>query len=551
MSNIIRTKFQTIRGKFGERQVRYLTSGSGPVIFLLHQSPKSADEYKPLMEMWSNDFCMIAPDTPGFGASDPLISQKVTIEEIAEATLELADALGIERFGLYGFHTGAIISIALAHQFSDRVEAISCNGVLVLTDDELEKIRAEYLPPFKPQWDGGHLSWLWLRMREQLVFFPWHERTQDARMQFSISDPSILHENAVEVMRAGDNYRSAYGAAFEYRLEQFVPELEIPALITAGEWDPLCKCLEDLTPSESTLIESSKDQDQALEKSRAHLLNHSKNITVDLPECILKNDGLTKTVIQTAVGDICVQKNYSGSNEDPLVIVPPIGGSSKTIQYLSNELSKYKKLMVIDLPGHGESVKDINKPILDSFNQAVTDVINDQNIKHFSLMIINHHGCLARFISENKAYINHLILIEPWFVDKAFIEEYIEKGLPKIKKEWHGGHLNQYWHMVRDSKLFWPWYNTDIDGIMDLKPQLDEAQLQDEVTDLIRSESNWKSAMTHSLNASLINEIDVKTTACYRENHPLAQSQDQKNNFTKLWLDDEIMNWSKNLKSII
>ncbi len=551
MRSKIKTKFQTIKGKFGERQVRYLTAGSGPVIFLLHQSPKSADEYKPLMEMWSNDFLMIAPDTPGFGASDPLESQKVTIEEIAEATIELADALGIDRFGLYGFHTGAIISIALAHQFSDRVEAISCNGVLVLTDDELEKIRAEYLPPFEPQWDGGHLSWLWSRMREQLVFFPWHERTLDARMEFSISDPSILHENAVEVMRAGDNYRSAYGAAFEYRLEQFVPELQVPALITAGEWDPLCKCLEDLTPSASTLVESSKDQDQALEKSRAHLLNHSKNISVDLPECILKSDGLTKIFIETAVGDICVQKKCDGSDQNPLVIIPPIGGSSKTIQYLSNELSNYTNVMVIDLPGHGESVKDLNEPVLDAFNQAVSDVISDQNIQDFSLAIINHHGCLSQFINENKNRIDHLILIEPWLLDEAFIEDYIEKGLPEIDKEWHGGHLNQYWHMVRDSKLFWPWYKTVIDGIMDLKPQLDEGQIQHEVTELIRSESNWRSAMINSLNASLEIKIDLKTTVCFRENHPLSQSQYKKNNFSQLQLDDEIKNWAKNLKSIV
>ena len=551
MNSKIKTKFQTITGKFGERQVRYLTSGSGPVIFLLHQSPKSADEYKPLMEMWANDFCMIAPDTPGFGSSDPLESQKVTIEEIAEATIELADALGIDRFGLYGFHTGAIISIALAHKFSNRIEAISCNGVLVLTDDELEKIRAEYLPPFLPKWDGSHLSWLWSRMREQLVFFPWHERTKDARMQFSISDPSILHENAVDVMRAGDNYRSAYGAAFEYRLENFVPELKVPALITAGEWDPLCKCLEDLTPSKSTLIESSKDQDQALEKSRAHLLKHLKNRSIDLPECALKRNGLTRLVIETAAGDICVQKNFDRADENPLVIIPPIGGSSKTIQYLSNELSKEQKLMVIDLPGHGESVKDLKEPILDAFNQAVTGVINDQNIQHFTLAIINHHGSLARFINENNAHINHLILVEPWFVDKAFIEEYTEKGLPDIAKEWHGGHLNQYWHMVRDSKLFWPWYNTVIDGIMDLKPQLDEMQLQDEVTELIRSESSWIPAMIESLNASTNMEIDVKTTVCYRENHPLSQLPHQKNNFSELQLDDEIKNWSKNLKTIV
>ena len=86
---------------------------------------------------------------------------------------------------------------------------------------------------------------------------------------------------------------------------------------------------------------------------------------------------------------------------------------------------------------------------------------------------------------------------------------------------------------------------------MDLKPQLDEMQLQDEVTELIRSESSWIPAMIGSLNASLKIEIDVKTTVCYRENHPLSQLPHQKNNFSELQLDDEIKNWSKNLKTIV
>ena len=86
---------------------------------------------------------------------------------------------------------------------------------------------------------------------------------------------------------------------------------------------------------------------------------------------------------------------------------------------------------------------------------------------------------------------------------------------------------------------------------MDLRPQLDETQLQNEVTELIRSESNWISAMTGSLNASTKMEIDVKTTVCYRKNHPLSQSPNQKNNFSELQLDDEIKNWSKNLKTIV
>ncbi len=64
------------------------------------------------------------------------------------------------------------------------------------------------------------------------------------------------------------------------------------------------------------------------------------------------------------------------------MIIPPIGGSSKTVRYLSSQLSSGRDLMVIDLPGHGESTKDIKEPILNVFNQAVSDVINDQKIQN-------------------------------------------------------------------------------------------------------------------------------------------------------------------------
>ena len=61
----IKTKFQTIKGKFGERQVRYLTAGSGPVIFFITSiTKKSADEYKSTDGDVVNDFLMIAPYYP-------------------------------------------------------------------------------------------------------------------------------------------------------------------------------------------------------------------------------------------------------------------------------------------------------------------------------------------------------------------------------------------------------------------------------------------------------------------------------------------------------
>ncbi len=52
------------------RQVHYRVSGSGPILVLLHQSPTSSAEMASVIEQFSDEFTVIAPDTPGFGLSD-------------------------------------------------------------------------------------------------------------------------------------------------------------------------------------------------------------------------------------------------------------------------------------------------------------------------------------------------------------------------------------------------------------------------------------------------------------------------------------------------
>ena len=46
------------------------------------------------MERWALHFTLIAPDTPGYGQSDPLGPAEVTIAQFADATLEFVDAIG-------------------------------------------------------------------------------------------------------------------------------------------------------------------------------------------------------------------------------------------------------------------------------------------------------------------------------------------------------------------------------------------------------------------------------------------------------------------------
>ena len=60
--------YLTING----RRVHYRRAGKGPPLLMVHQSPRSSAEYQELMQQWGAHFTCIAPDTPGFGQSQPL-----------------------------------------------------------------------------------------------------------------------------------------------------------------------------------------------------------------------------------------------------------------------------------------------------------------------------------------------------------------------------------------------------------------------------------------------------------------------------------------------
>jgi pimeloyl-ACP methyl ester carboxylesterase len=232
-SPTLQRHFVTVRGRFGTRQVHYRRGGQGPVVLLLHQSPQSSREMEPIIEAWGSHFTLLAPDAPGYGFSSPLLAtgQALTgasIDDFAAATLEFADALGLRRFCVYGFHTGASIGVALAQAFPDRIAAVAANGLVIPTAEELAAILREYLPPFVPHWDGSHLVWLWARLREQTIFFPWHDRRPATRMDFDVPAADQLQKGLEEFLAASEHYHVAYGAAFRGHAERRLPVVNVP-----------------------------------------------------------------------------------------------------------------------------------------------------------------------------------------------------------------------------------------------------------------------------------------------------------------------------------
>ncbi|MEQ9445173.1 MAG: hypothetical protein RJS98_06380 [Rhodospirillaceae bacterium] len=103
-----------------------------PIVFF-HQNPKSAEEYRPLLEIVGRDRIALAFDTPGYGESD----RPAEPQDIAALTGAFEDALVAMGYGkegkgpvdLFGFHTGVFMATELAITRPDLVRRVVVSGI--------------------------------------------------------------------------------------------------------------------------------------------------------------------------------------------------------------------------------------------------------------------------------------------------------------------------------------------------------------------------------------------------------------------------------------
>src|SRR5580700_1341608 len=103
-------------------QIHYRTAGSGPIVLMLHQTPRSSDEFLDVIPAFAKHFRVIAMDTIGYGDSYRPLDKSTKIADFAKAAVQLLDYLEIGRAHVVGHHTGSVIAMELAAVHPDRVD---------------------------------------------------------------------------------------------------------------------------------------------------------------------------------------------------------------------------------------------------------------------------------------------------------------------------------------------------------------------------------------------------------------------------------------------
>ena len=198
-------------------QTHYRYQGNGTPLVLLHPSPLSSAFMEPVMQVLPDGLLAIAPDTPGYGASDPLTEVSADLGGYVAWLQQFMQSLGHQRFALYGSATGAQIAIEFARSRPESTLFVVLDNAAHFTAAEREAMLARYFPDLGPQADGSHLQQAWQMVNALWQWFPWYQQDEAHRVGQTGSVPplAVLQAMLIDHLRAGADYARAYRAAMQ------------------------------------------------------------------------------------------------------------------------------------------------------------------------------------------------------------------------------------------------------------------------------------------------------------------------------------------------
>ena len=205
-----------VDGRYGQMHLR-IAGADGHArraLLCFHLSPVSGAIYEQFLAEMGRDRRAVAPDTPGYGASDPP-SSPPEISDYAAAMGDVMDALGIVEADVLGYHTGSKIALELALQRPQAIRHLVLIAAPVYTDAELAQMRREFAPMALRE-DGAHLVDYWQALLQ------WRGPGQTLEM---------IMRHYPDHMRGGAQRHWGHRAAFNYSYPDALPRAAQPILL--------------------------------------------------------------------------------------------------------------------------------------------------------------------------------------------------------------------------------------------------------------------------------------------------------------------------------
>jgi pimeloyl-ACP methyl ester carboxylesterase len=444
-------------GRFGQVHYRRAAPGSSsrvPVL-LFHQSPSSGRPWEHLVADLGRDRVAIAPDTPGFGDSDPPPAPPL-IDDYAAAMGDLMDSLGLERVDIIGDHTGTKVAIELARQRPKQIRRLMLNAAMVFSAEQqaMQRETVEREKPHTPPEDGHHHVDHFVRLKKYYA---------------ADSPLELLNRDFSEMLKGGDFMWYGHNASFQYPVAEALKDVVHPILLLCpddGFRENTLRTVPHLRNGK--LRELPTFRMGAISLHTVELGKIARDF-FDTPEDkpivhpparpapakpTLKRRSIRRRFVEVSTGllHLRVAEPATPTNKPPVFVfhISPLSG--RGYEAAAAALASDRVAIAVDTPGFGESDRPAQKPVLADYVRAVSEAI--AQLGYRSVDVIGDHtgGKIAVALAAGRPDLVRRVVLNTCAVytdqERADI---LSRARPVVTAP-DGSHLATIWKRSRNLK---------------------------------------------------------------------------------------------------
>lgn len=331
-----------------------------------------------------------------------------------------------------------------------------------------------------PSWDGTmsahgeHLVSLWHELRDAAMFAPWWEPRAGTRRKCDLPGADVLHQVFVDTLPHVPAHRNlAEAARAAWPALRAAVAVPVSSGADVGE---LLSALSRYEPAASAANAAGAD-------SGAPPVG-----------------GVSRDYVDCSFGQLHLRgcAPEGGGQQLPAVLLHANPGSALALEPLIAALGTDRRVVAVDLPGHGRSdplPEDSQAAVSLEYTYAplILTTLDRLGVERFDAYG-THTGaglaCELAILAPERVRSVVLDGVPLFDDDPELVETVLAAYFLDLTPDQHGSHLLRAWHISWDMALWWPWFRHDLAGLRDTNPY-PTATLQRLTGDFLRSQPTY------------------------------------------------------------
>lgn len=520
--------------RVGSRDIFYKNAGKGPPIVLIHSSPGDSSFWEDDIPELAVNYSVYAFDSPGFGRSEPPPQTQRDVSFMADRIAAAMQALGLPPAVIVGSHTGAAVGMELTARHPEKVVGLMLDGIPVFNEHELKHWFDDFFDPLTPEKRAGHFTSMWTRSRDQGLWFPWSINAPEHLMPVRrLSGAPQIQRNMMRIMRSARTYLPEFRSAVFYapRVPATLAKIDVPTYIVCAKGDPLSPHMERLPPMKPNHKVQMMSGFMEIRESRNAWLpsvigSKAAPPIVDQPPV---DEGISGYIVELADGREVYMRIAGKPDQPALLLIHDAPGSSHMHRPLIEALSAHARVYAVDLPGCGETEPlSSETPTIGDFAEVMRSVMAAMGLKRASVYGVGFGSSVAlELAARHPKLVDKLVLQSLLLASAEERADMLKNYAPRIELKADGSHWYTTWLMLRDSLIFWPWYQSTGDRLrkIDIREQFDAIPLHDRTVEVMKQYGSYHHVINAALGQdaqSVLQQLQNKAVICTDARHPFA-----------------------------